>query len=249
MRYFIQILSLSIVFFTFTYKEKIYAKEDWKRVYLSTYPRSGNHWLRGLIEEATGVATSAVYRDREPMHLRTPFPWGGYAAEHGYEGNCRYPESGEIVVIKTHYPAKGKTQFDLKPVVKYIRIVRHPIDAFHSHYLHQGHELSEHGKIPSWYVQRSISDWHKFESYWNRQPNVFTVRYEDLIADIHFYFREILNAIGYQLNEEEINRAIDKLPPQGAALKHLHSYHSDDLKLISKKLGRLMRKYHYKLED
>ena len=28
---------------------------DWKRVYLASFPRSGNHWTRFLIEEATGI--------------------------------------------------------------------------------------------------------------------------------------------------------------------------------------------------
>lgn len=249
MRYFSQVLSLFILFSALTDMQKIDAKEDWQRVYLCSYTRSGNHWLRSLIEEATGIATSAVYRDKVPPHLSAPFPWGGYAAEHGYEGNCRYPQPGEIVVIKTHYPQKSKTQFDLKPAVKYIRIVRHPIDAFYSHYLHQGNELPDDGKIPSWYVQRSVFHWHKFETFWNHKSNVFTVRYEDLLDDIHFHFREILNSIGYQLSEEDINRAIAKFPPQGDKLKHLHDYHASDLKLISKKLGGLMKKYDYELED
>lgn len=250
MRNFIRILSLFIALTAICYHQNAFAKEDWQRVYLATYPRSGNHWLRGLIEEATHIATSAVYIDKDPIHLAKPFPWGGYAADHGYEGNCRYPDSGEIIVIKTHYPAKPLNKFDLQPSVKIIRVVRHPIDTFHSHFLHHpNYKMPQDGKIPSWFVKKSIADWQKFETFWNSQENVFTVRYEDLLSDIHYYFREVLSAIGYRLSEKEINRAINKFTPHEGGLKHLNDYHPEDLKLISKKLGRLMKKYDYRLED
>ncbi len=247
MQYLTRVVSLFIILQLFTYVKTTYAGEDWQRVYLATYPRSGNHWMRSLLEEATHVATGSVYRDHEPMHLKTPFPWGGYAAKNGYEGNCRYANPGEIIVIKTHFPAKPITKFDLQPAVKVIRIVRHPMDAFYSHFIHQGHIFPKDGKIPSSYVKKSVSNWRKFENYWNRQNGVLTIRYEDLLTNIHFYFREILEAMGYQLSEEDINRAIDKFPPQGGVLKHLQDYKSEDIEFISRKLGRLMKKYDYKL--
>jgi hypothetical protein len=247
MQCFIRILALFFICQIFTYIQTIEARQDWQRVYLATYTRSGNHWLRSLLEEATHIATGSVYHDKEPMHMKKIFPWGGYAAKNGYEGNCRYPYPGEIVVIKTHYPEKPKTEFDLKPSTKVIRIVRHPVDAFYSHFLHPGRLLPSNGKVPSAFVKKSITNWQKFENYWNRQPNVLTIRYEDLFENIHFYFREILEAIGYQLREEDINRAIDKFPPQGTLLKHLDHYQPEDLDLISRKLGPLMEKYDYKI--
>ncbi|MFI0434186.1 MAG: sulfotransferase domain-containing protein [Parachlamydiaceae bacterium] len=250
MRYFMKILSLFIGFTPFLYSQKVEDKEKWQRVYLATYPRCGNHWVRSLTEEATHIATGAVYRDKEPMHLKTPFAWGGYAAEHGYGGHCRYPERGDIVLIKTHYPAKPKTPFDLKPAIKTIRIVRHPVASFYSHFLHAGHQLPDDGKLPSWYVEKSIADWRQFETYWNQQSHVFTIRYEDLLSDIHFYFRQLLNEMGYSLTEEEINHAIEKFPPhQGGGVNPLNVYHHNDLRLISKKLKGLMKRYDYTINE
>src|SRR5947209_1600022 len=95
------------------------------RVYLATYPRSGNHWMRYLIEEATGIATGSTNCDGDPPHLPDPFPWGGYAADHGYEGHCRYPQYGETVVIKTHSPAFDPLPFDHLPYYRTVRVVRH----------------------------------------------------------------------------------------------------------------------------
>jgi hypothetical protein len=108
--------------------------EDWaNRVYLASYPRSGNHWMRFLIEEATGITTGSVYcdasdptRDYHRQHLF--FPWG-YVVENGFSGKCRYPKKDELVFLKTHYPAIDAQALDCKPFCKAIRIVRHPVDS------------------------------------------------------------------------------------------------------------------------
>src|SRR5690348_10906431 len=97
------------------YPPALPSKEDWsKRVYLATYPRSGNHWVRYLIEEITHIATSSVYcdGDADKSHLGKPFPWGGYCPKYGYEGKCRYPTPDDIVVVKTHFPAVPAQEFD-----------------------------------------------------------------------------------------------------------------------------------------
>lgn len=73
--------------------------QDWRRAYLATYPRSGNHWTRYLIEEASGIATSSIYVDRIPQHLKRKFPWGGYCPHRGYEGNRRYPKKSDIDLV------------------------------------------------------------------------------------------------------------------------------------------------------
>jgi hypothetical protein len=78
--------------------------DEWNRVYLVSFPRSGNHWVRFLVEEATHITTSSIYRDSDFPHLPTRFPSGGYSVDHGYQGNCRFPEPKDPVLIKTHYP-------------------------------------------------------------------------------------------------------------------------------------------------
>ena len=104
--------------------------EKWQRIYLTTPCRSGNHWMRYLVEEAAHIATGAVYRDKTPLHMDKIFPWGGYCCKHGYEGLCRYPNKSDIVLIKTHYPDCPETPFDRLPYKWAIRIVRHPVDSF-----------------------------------------------------------------------------------------------------------------------
>lgn len=228
-------------------EENLLPLEEWERVYLATFPRSGNHWTRFLLEEATHIATSSVYHDLSPWHLKEPFPWGGYAPKYGYRKNCRYPDQGETVVIKTHYPARNKTRFDLLPAKKVIRIVRHPLDSFYSYYLFGEKKIPEDGKVPRKFVVGAIKAWKRFETYWNGQEDVLTIRYEDLFSDPYTTLSIILEAIGYSFTQEDVDRAVAKFPPQGGVYKHLSDFHLEDLELIWEELGPLMEGYGYNL--
>ncbi len=109
--------------------------DEWNKVYLVSFPRSGNHWVRFLVEEATHIATSSVYRDSDFPHLQNIFPWGGYCTDHGYDGLCRYPTKEDPVLLKTHYPFFSKI---VDPNRKYaICLIRHPIDVFWSFYVYK----------------------------------------------------------------------------------------------------------------
>jgi len=233
-----------LIFFIHTFN--VFA-DDWKRVYLATYPRSGNHWMRYLLEEATHIATSSVYFDADELnpHLLEPFEWGGYCADHGYEGNCKYADINDIIVIKTHYPALPEHPFDNKPYIKSIRIVRHPVDSFYSFFRYYN---TPYKSIPKEFVVDFIHTWKLFQNYWNSQDNVLTIRYEDLIVDPEANFILVLNAIGYTLPNEDIIRAIKKYPPIGYELKHVNKFSQDLLDLINDELKELMDQFNYKIE-
>ncbi len=91
-------------------------------VALVSYPGSGNTWIRGLLETATGICTGAIYCD---MSLRAD----GMVGE--------YVQSGAVLVVKTHGSVArwlqgtqikangGRTYFGSA-----IFIIRNPLDAF-----------------------------------------------------------------------------------------------------------------------
>ena len=209
--------------------------DEWKRVYLASAPRSGNHWLRYLIEEATHIATSSVYRDKNDGNLPIIFEWGGYCCDHGYAGDCRYPEIDEPIVIKTHYPALKNSPFDLQPAMLTICIVRHPIDVFYSWKIAYGDKA-----LPYF-----ISRWKKFQEYWNAQENVLMIRYEDLLTHPFPILKQVLETIGYSVSDEDIERAIAKYPPTGEPLKHLSRYTEEEVKLIASELRDLLAQFGY----
>ena len=237
------LMCIYLCFFLFS---SLQSEEMWQRVYLTSFPRSGNHWMRFLIEEATQIATSSVYLD--PMdwpHLPTLFPWQGYCTDHGYQGMCRYPAPGEIVVVKTHYPHLEPQSGDRLPFVKAVHIVRHPVDCLYSLYVHSQNGKPESPVMPKNTLSGFIYTMRLFEKYWQAQDNVLTIRYEDLYHDRRSVLREALAFIGYRVEEADIERACVKYPPQGKLLKHLIHYSPQDLKYIEVELKDYMEKYHY----
>lgn len=218
------------------------------RIYLATYPRSGNHWTRYLIEEASHIATCSVFRDLDPIHLSEPFPWGGYCAENGCIGTCRYPMWGDAVIVKTHFPVNYPTQFDNLPCTKTIRIIRHPLDSLYSFYVwmqnfnHQPIEFY----IPHKTLKSYIQLWKNFQEHWDAAENVITLYYEDMYNDLEVNLKIILDATGYAYNDEDVKRAINKFPPSGGLYRHFEHYTEEDLKIVYEQLGNLMEKHGYK---
>jgi len=221
--------------------------EEWQRVYLASYPRSGNHWMRYLIEEATHIATSSVYADPDEKrpHLPQLFEWIGYCADHGYDGKCRYPEKGEVVIVKTHYPAQERAPGDALPFVRVVHMVRHPIDALYSYYVDSQDGHPESLTMPKQTLMGFIYELRRFESYWEMQENVLTIRYEDLMEDPYNVLKKVLDFIGYAAQEEDLQRAISKYPPSGEVLKHLSCYAQKDRDYITQELSDFMTKYRY----
>jgi hypothetical protein len=233
-----------LIVFVFIFFTQGFA-EDWQRVYLASYPRSGNHWMRFLIEEATHIATSSVYRDPDKPHLPQLFPWMGYSADHGYDKNCRYPEKGEVVVVKTHFPHLVREPGDELPFVKVVHIVRHPVDSLYSLYRHSQNGHPSTPIMPRATLMGFIHGLRKFEAYWETKENMLTVRYEDLQEDPYSILKCVLDFIGYRVADEDIRRAIDKYPADGHMLKHLFCFPEKDLEYIQKELQDFMYKHDY----
>jgi hypothetical protein len=223
---------------------------EWKRVYLASFPRSGNHWVRYLVEDASGIATGSVYQDRDPYHMERVFPWGGYCAPNGYRGLCRYPHKGEAVLIKTHYPFFEELRsnpFDNQPSVKTIRIVRHPVDSIYSHYVydHKRKKLKYTSHISKRKLMEYISLWKENQEYWNGQPNVLTILYEDIYKEPHRHLKTVLDVLDYKVTEEDIERAVLWNPPEGKLGKYFHYFHAEDIALIKKELSGLIQQFGY----
>lgn len=231
-----------ILFFIFLF-QSIYA-EDYERIYLATFPRSGNHWMRELIEEATHIATSSVYPDAVPLHQPDTLPWVAFSTLDGYHHNCRQPNPGEIVVVKTHFPYNGRTLGDQLPYTKTVCIVRHPVDCLYSLFLHWS-KTPPSTPMPQGALIPFINSMRAFNGYWSEQNNVLILRYEDLLQEPHLILKTTLAFINYPFNDDDIERAILLHPPQGQPLKHLHNYTQEQLEYIAEELKGYMKKYDY----
>lgn len=215
----------------------------WERVYLASYPRSGNHWVRYLVEEVTGVATGSVYGDtagdHEPLtvdHDPTTQPWGGCTIIGGYEGTRSQPSEEYPVLVKTHYPVMYSPR-DNPHYLRTIRLVRDPRDAIRSY---AGGE-----KIPPYRLAILIQEWTQFQQYWNRQHDVITIRYEDLKSNPERELSRIIAALGYPVDPIAIKRAVDRYPPRPSRLDQPDVYTEQELKLFDHWAGDQMAIHGY----
>lgn len=246
LRFLIALLLLCIPSFASSIQDHSNSK-PWKRIYFTTFPRSGNHWTRYLIEEASGISTSSIHQDVIPPHLSQLFPWGGYCPDHGYEGNRRYPKKNDTVLLKTHLYADQHH----KKSIGAIRIVRHPVDCIYSYYVlvsKRNHECIQE-LVPRDFLIYALNRWNDWHNYWDSKPNVTTFRYEDMLEAPFPILKSIMTICNYVHLDEDIVRAITKYPPNGYVLKHLNHFTEDDLQLIELKLGTLMKKYNYEINS
>ena len=219
-------------------------REEVQRVYLASYPRCGNTWTRHMIETAVNRTTFCPVR-ANPILIED---FGrGFHHPHGFRGKAECPKEGEPFIVKTHYFAHLPGPYDCLPYKKTIRLIRHPVDSFYSHYIHHQKRLKlpVEDSIPRDFLCHCIAKWRRFQEHWDRQENVITIRYEDLLKAPDYYLRIILDAAGYEFTEEDIYRAVSEYPPEGEPLKHLFRYTKEDLLVIQNGLSSLMAKYGY----
>lgn len=227
--------------FLFCSVQSILLGNEWNTVYLASFPRSGNHWVRFLVEEATQIATSSTYRDKDFPHLQNIFPWGGYCTDHGYGGLCRYPTKDDPVLIKTHYPFFRKK---IIPDPKHaICLIRHPIDAFWSFNVYKGGKVGN--KISIENLMEYIQRWKNFYEFWQSQPEVLFIRYEDLHENPAFYLSSILQTAGFTFDQTDIERAVTKYSPKGMPLKHINCYDAEAIEMIKKELSHILTRFNY----
>lgn len=249
-------LLLAVCFINLIGAAKVECQEgasNWSnRVYLASFPRSGSHWLRELIEEATGVATGSVYCDSDPQHLPDPFPWQAYYPEKGYEGNRRLPNHDEIVMVKTHFPALlPGVDFDMVPFTKAVCVIRDPFDAFFSFWIYVGGNPNElFPPYPDIVTARSYSGrLIQFVQYWEQYQNVIFVRYEDLYAHPYKVLKALLTDIGYEVTDDDVKRAVLKYPPRGGLMKYHHYYRPQEIEYFKGRLEKIIEKYGYTVPD
>ncbi len=179
-------------------------------VYLVSFPKSGNTWLRYLL--AHSIWSDLYDLDLKDMARLIP----SFALEHDYnvmldpEAPCnKLPNR----IIKHHFAFDREAK---KVVKKAIYICRDGRDAIVSywHFCNQ----RDGTNIPFSDFIRSSSDdrrhfgpWRKHVMGWLNAPvDKVIVRYEDLLLDTGSEMRRILGFLGIDRSDDEIKSAIDK---------------------------------------
>jgi hypothetical protein len=176
-----------------------------EKVLLVSYPRSGNSYVRKMLELRTGIITGSDSRPNRVLSASL--------LKYGYYGEGITDQS--VWVVKSHYPERlGYIKF---PVHRIILVVRNPFDAIES-YFHMA-MTNTHDKVLSsevrlcivifliidcifcqsfvtletlWkeFLRNEAKVWKEFHRYWislsDRLPMTI-VRYEDLLSNEEVY--------------------------------------------------------------
>ncbi|GAA5916582.1 uncharacterized protein JCM6883_000792 [Sporobolomyces salmoneus] len=206
---------------TVPYKAKI-------RTGFVSYPRSGNSYIRSLLERATGYQTSSIYCDR--------------GLQRTFVGECNKQLD---FFVKTHFPAIPRTiRPDMKALRNYftkfdqvVLVTRNPLDAIASwwHLSHvprtpegyQNHEakldIGKFGEAQRADVLDLAERWRRHSVYWQQAPILtHTLRYEDLKAQP---IPHMMSLVSYLLPDEELPPLAD-IACIAEHDEHLQAYHS-----------------------
>ena len=168
------------------------------RVALASFPRSGNTWFRFFLEAATGELTGAVAKAHAGRVL---------------------PRRGDGIVIKTHL-------MDSHRYTHGIHLVRNPFDVLDSYYDWK-RSLGwswKYGEL-SWeeFVERFAVRWQQHTQHWlDADCAIHRVRYEDCHRDPVTQFSQVLQWLGHDVSNDNLQQAIaitsfDKLKQTQAA--------------------------------
>ena len=184
---------------------------------LVSYPGSGNTWLRGLLQQATGVCAGSHFCD---VDLR----------RHGFPAEGIYGTS--VILVKAHFKnlqyLKHIDQTEANtPVVFLIRNPFHAIvaertrllRATHPEYYNDTHissdiDESQFGKNSSWvnFWTDAKNTWKNFVLEWviKFKGPLCVAKYEDLVADAVSEVLRILDFLKFDYNEEVVRSAVSQ---------------------------------------
>ncbi|XP_053657385.2 sialate:O-sulfotransferase 1 isoform X3 [Cherax quadricarinatus] len=183
------------------------------RVWLASFPCSGNTWTRYLLEAATGIFTGSVYNDRALQ-------------SEGFLGNAVAADSGRTLVQKTHGNALfGHRRADLQDRydilearLPTILLLRHPAKAIISYWKllrtrrkklrHTAQVAIEVFQSDNFhrYVNKVIELWEEFATdrlLWCTGP-LYVLHYELLVVDPEHYLRDLLNFLRVPVEEDRL---------------------------------------------
>eukprot|EP00049_Salpingoeca_infusionum_P010630 m.183781 g.183781 ORF g.183781 m.183781 type:complete len:375 (+) comp14697_c0_seq8:90-1214(+) len=192
------------------------------RIVLASIPRSGNGWMRGLLEASTGVATESVFPEfNSSFHERSD----AHGAECGWLGNCSLVHSSHgsmPVVVKTHFPFTTQKQrdelllnrtSDAGAMTRLLIPARHPLEN-HEAWVRYVSEKVKFAEVqPFQEFKDFVQQWALFHDYWFSLGIPMTVyRYEDLVLDPSATLKEVLVSTSlwdyYELEDDNIDVAV-----------------------------------------
>lgn len=183
-------------------------------VFLASYPRSGNTWLKSLISSALFGEALTNFSDKENEEMPIV----------GFHGQARSLLKNGGRIIKTHEVYRPEYR-------KAIWILRDPRDVVVSQY-RLAIRYQEFVGTLNEYTERFVvrlptpaANWQQHTQSWITSPiagtpNLLSLRFEDLREEPGRYLREILGFLGVTCTEERIEAALRQNSVESMAARH-----------------------------
>ena len=178
-------------------------------IWLASYPRSGNTFLRVILKDVFGFDTYAIYKENpniDPQESSQDDPVPGLAFD-----VARFADRDELHLVKTH-----DAPIDDRRAIYLLRDGRESITSYFHYYrdlMKQPTPLPEviagHVQFGSW--GQHVADWDP-----GRRPNTLLLRFEQFVADPISHVEQIADFIG--------------APPQGGQIPTFESLHQQNPK-------------------
>jgi len=206
--------------------------------WLASYPKSGNTWVRAFLEvydrgELDINRMEVVMGDEriyyfqavtaQPYHTMDLYQWALIrpAALNMYlHMNPRMDK----VILKTHnaYASVGEVPI-FPPLISgpSVYLIRNPIDVIPSFARHTGNDAGEmvmmmqdnrHAFASNQEKNTMIgflSSWINHVNAWTQAPDTIVIRYEDMLDNPYYWFVEILNQFGYEVQKQKVLDTIE----------------------------------------
>lgn len=166
-------------------------------VFIVSYPKSGNTWVRFLL-------ANLMVREDDLIDFHSSVNYiPDFEVHHEDVVNAKRPR-----LLKSHSTYNKKFN-------KVIYIVRDPRDVYVSYYNYLLKKLPSNERSISAFIKKSDlrpCSWELHVKSWlNNSPKKFLIiKYEDLIDDTKSEFIKILTFLKWEKSEDQINRAIER---------------------------------------
>lgn len=183
-------------------------------VWLTSYPRSGNTWLRFLLQAYTGGG----HVDSRTLNTEVP--------DIHRKGVVVNPDAADHVIVKTHFPWAARHPF-AEQTTGFIYVLRHPKDVLLSYlsYRKLGRVLATDDPSvdrtyamnfiqafgDEYWVRQGMGNWPQHVSSWLARPSHphVVLRYERLLTHPVEELEPMLPLIGQPVDRARLKAAVE----------------------------------------
>lgn len=202
------------------------------RIAIASFPRSGNTWMRVLIENATSELTGSIYKN-DGIHSR----------------------ASTGIVVKTH--ARDSFRYE-----KAIFLVRNPFDSIESGYAFWKNYMGNTDLVWEDHVNESLINLKSHTQHWqNAKCELLLIKYEDLLSDPTAALKRTCQFLDKEIADEKIKQAIeasalDKMksnsPEKGKGMIRrgkkglgIDNFSQEQIAFVERELSTIMKSYQY----